>query len=146
MVDIIAYIREINVGTEDNPQRKRFMFLRDLVGDRFLAKSRYQYIIPKIELNYNALVEAIYNAIDAEISHSGGESTEEENPYTKKNFDELMEEAKSIWVKAAAQQKTAMLSEILEKEFGKPIKFSEILPEQIEQLDKVLLEIRDIIN
>lgn len=145
MVDIIAYIREISVGTEDNPQRKRFMFLRDTVGDRFLAKSRYQYITPKIELNYEALVNAIYNAIDEEIKHSGGAApSEEQSPYFEKNFDELMEDAKAIWIQATKENKIKEVTAILEKEFGKAIKFSEILPEQIEQLNNVLLEIRDI--
>jgi hypothetical protein len=53
MVDIIAYIREISIPVGENIERKRFMFLRDEVGDRFLAKSRYQYITPRISLDYN---------------------------------------------------------------------------------------------
>ena len=145
MVDIIAYIREINVGTEEKPERKRFMFLRDTVGDRFLAKSRYRFIEPRIELDYNKLVDAIYDAIDKEIQYSGGEATDLENPYTTRTFDDLIEEAKELWTKLVAADKTSMAQEILQKEFGRPIKFSEILPDQIEQLKSVLYEIRDIL-
>lgn len=96
MVDLIAYIREIDIGTEDEPERKRFMFFRDLVGDRFLAKSRYKYIEPKIELDYDALVNAIYAAIDKEVETSGGEATNEANVNTVLDFDVLMDEAKTL--------------------------------------------------
>jgi hypothetical protein len=120
------------------------MFFRDEIGDRFLVKSRYRYITPKIELNYNDLVEAIYDAIDKEVAHSGGEATNDVNPYTEKNFDELMEDAKELWIQLNNLGKTGTATEILEKEFGRPIKFSEILPEQVEQLSKVIFEIRSI--
>ena len=144
MVDIIAYIREISVSIgEDKTERQRFMFLRDPVGDRFLAKSRYKYIQPRIPLDYQALVDAIYSAIDEEVNHTGGTATEEENPYTGVlNFDELMEEAKRLWGQLISKDLLPPAKEILAKEFGRDIKFSEILPEQVESLNKVLNEIR----
>lgn len=142
MVDLIAYIREVNVGTQENPERKRFMFFRDEIGDRFLAKSRYRYMIPKVELDYGKLVEAIYDAIDKEIAASGGEATNEVNPYAVRTFEELMEEAKQLWVELIEQGKVEMATEILKNKFGKPIKFSEILPDQRNQLEEVLDEIR----
>lgn len=146
MVDIIGYIREISIVNGEDVERKRFMFLRDEVGDRFLAKSRYQYITPRIPLSYEALVNAIYDAIDAEVDHSGGSASEAENPYTQTaNFDELMDEAKMIWGQAVQKDLQAKAAEILEKEFGKPMKFSEILPEQVDKLAKVLFEIRAIL-
>lgn len=146
MVDIIAYIREISIPVGENVERKRFMFLRDEVGDRFLAKSRYQYITPRISLDYNQLVDAIYNAIDEEVSHTGGVATEEVNPYTQKaDFDELMEEAKVLWGQLVQKDLHKKAAEILEQEFGKPIKFSEILPEQVDILSKVLYEIRSML-
>lgn len=145
MVDIIAYIREISIVNGEDVDRKRFMFLRDEVGDRFLAKSRYRYIDPRIPLDYNALVNSIYKAIDEEVSHSGGTATEEENPYTAKNFDELMDEAKMLWGQVVQKDLCSAASEILKKEFGEDKKFSEILPEQVDQLSKVLFEIRAIL-
>lgn len=145
MVDVIAYIREIDVGTEEKPERKRFMFFRDTVGDRFLAKSRYKYIVPQVELEYTAFVEAIYDAIDKEVAHSGGEATDIENPYYVKSFDELMEDAREVWTKVVNNGKVNEAAAALEKEFGKPTKFSEITPDQVDQLSKVLLEIRDMV-
>ena len=145
MVDLIAYIREINVGTDELPQRKRFMFFRDTVGDRFLCKSRYKYIVPQVELEYHSLVNAIYKAIDEEVAHSGGESSDIENPYYTKSFDELMEEAKELWTKVVDINKVQEAAAILEKEFGEPKKFSEILPEQIDKLSEVLFKMQDIL-
>lgn len=145
MVDLIAYIREVSTGTEENPQRERFMFFRDEVGDRFLAKSRYKYMKPYVKLDYNELVEAIYEAIDQEVAHSGGEASDAENPYTTRNFEELMEDAKIMWNKIVESDLTSQVTEILEKKFGKPTKFSEIMPSQVKELSEVLYEIRSIL-
>lgn len=142
MVDLIAYIREVNVGTAEEPVRKRFMFFRDELGDRYLAKSRYRYIVPRVELDYNKLVDAIYDAIDKEVAATGGEATNEENPYTQRSFDELMEDAKELWTELISKGKVDMATQILHTKFGKPIKFSEILPDQKDKLEEVLIEIR----
>ena len=145
MVDLIAYIREINVGTEEAPERKRFMFFRDTVGDRFLSKSRYKYIEPKIELDYTALVNAIYDAIDKEVAASGGEATNEPNTNTVLDFEILMDEAKMLWGKVIQEEKAEEASKILEEEFGKPTRFSEITSDQVEQLNIVIMRIKDIL-
>lgn len=145
MVDLIAYIREIDVGTEEKPERKRFMFFRDLIGDRFLAKSRYKYIEPKIELDYDALVNAIYDAIDKEVEVSGGEATDEANSNTVLDFDILMDEAKMLWGKVIQLDKAEAASKILEEEFGKPTRFSEITSNQVEKLNVVIMKIKDIL-
>lgn len=143
MVDIIAYIREIPVEIGDKVENKRYMFLR---GDqRFLAKSRFKYIKPRIELSYQGLVDAIFEAIDEEVAHTGGTASNEENPYTKQNFEEIMEDAKQLWGQVVQNDKTKQALAILEEEFGKPTRFSEILPEQTKELNAALIKIRDLI-
>ena len=143
MVDIIAYIREIPVEIGDKVENKRYMFLR---GDqRFLAKSRFKYIKPRIELSYQGLVDAIFEAIDEEVAHTGGTASNEENPYTKQNFEEIMEDAKQLWGQVVQNNKTEQALAILEEEFGKPTRFSEILPEQTKELNAALIKIRDLI-
>ena len=143
MVDIIAYIREIPVEIGDKVANKRYMFLR---GDqRFLAKSRFKYIKPRIELSYQGLVDAIFEAIDEEVAHTGGTASNEENPYTKQNFEEIMEDAKQLWGQVVQNDKTEQALAILEEEFGKPTRFSEILPEQTKELNAALIKIRDLI-
>ena len=143
MVDIIAYIREIPVEIGDKVENKRYMFLR---GDqRFLAKSRFKYIKPRIELSYQGLVDAIFEAIDEEVAHTGGTASNEENPYTKQNFEEIMEDAKQLWGQVVQNDKTEQALAILEEEFGKPTRFSEILPEQTKELNAALIKIRNLI-
>lgn len=147
MVDIIAYIREISLEDKENDKtiRKRFMFFRDEVGDRFLVKSRYRYIKPYVELSYDALINAIYEAIDTECAKTGGEASDAHNPYITLNFDELMEEARMVWGTVVQNNKTKEASAILEEVFGKPTKFSEILPEDVDKLNQVLIEVRAIL-
>ena len=146
MVDIIGYIREVQSENEENRTQKRYLFFRDTQGNRFLAKSRYKYIKPYIELSYNSLVEAIYEAIDEEVKRKGGTASEEENPYTKLNFDELMTDAKTLWQSVVDKQLVQEVEKILEKEFGKPTKFSEITSDQVDSLYKVIYEVRSLLE
>jgi hypothetical protein len=50
-----------------------------------------------------------------------------------------------LWGTVVQQDKVAQASEILHKVFGKPTKFSEILPEDVEKLYQALIEIRGIL-
>ena len=145
MVDMIIYLRQVDIQEEDNIAHKRFLFFRG--DDRFYAGSRFAYIVPRVELSYENLINAIYNAIDEEIANKGGgEATKEENPYYKLDYDNLMQEAASYWTQLTDKGLTGVATEILEKEFGRKIKFSEIPREQVESLNKVLIEIKEILN
>lgn len=146
MVDIIGYIRQIpTVDENNNINQQRYLFLRDQTGNRFLAKSRYKYIEPKIELTYDGLVGAIYDAIDKEVAAKGGTATNEINPYTKLNFEELMDEAKTLWQTIIEKGLIDNVNKILEAEFGRSIKFSEIVPDEVDKLYKVIQEIRNLV-
>lgn len=139
MVDMVGYIR-----AEDTPDgEKRFIYFRD--SKDFMAKSRFKYIKPRVEFSYDNIVEAIYEAIDETVAREGGQSTDSESPYEQRSFDELMDEARNLWGQVVAKDKLAEASKILENEFGKPTKFSEIMPEQISQLERVLFEVREIL-
>lgn len=143
MVDTIGYIRDFSIeGADGVPTHKRMLFFRG--DDRFLAKSRFKYIVPQIELSYDAYLKAIYDAIDKQAEVHGHEASRDDITQ-EQTFEELMEDAKLIWTKVVNAQLTQAAAEILEKEFGKPIKFSEILPEQKEQLKNVIQEMRDLV-
>jgi hypothetical protein len=142
MVDIIGYVREIPIKEGEEVHRERFIFLRG--DERFLTKSRFKHIKPRVKLDYNEFVDAIYEAIDKEIQESGGEATEEANPYLEQSFDDLMEEAKELWIKVSNLDKTDEALKILEEEFGKPTRFSEITAEGLNELKKSILRIREI--
>ena len=141
MVDVIGYIREMPVGTEPDSPRERFMFFRG--NEKILTKSRFKYITPKVPLDYDAYVQALYDAIDKDIDTNGGEAdTGDVNSYS---FESLMEDAKALWTKAVNAGAGDKVLAVLEQEFGKPTKFSEILPEQSKQLVSALQSIRDIL-
>lgn len=140
MVDITGYIHEVEL--EDGTS-KRFIYFRG--NKHFFAKSRFRFIEPKVDFNYDSIVKALFDAIDKEVEFSGGTATDDVNPYTVRDFDDLMNEAKSVWGQVVQKGKAEEVAAILEREFGKPIKFSEIKPEQKDSLEKVLLEIKTLL-
>ncbi len=145
MVDIIAYLRQVDIQEEeDKVVQKRYLFFR---GDsRFHAGSRFKYIVPYVELSYDNLITAIYDAIDAEVKEKGGEiTTNEVDPYLELNYEDLMEEAKSLWIKLVERGLTEKATEILANIFGKPIKFSEVPEAEIQKLFTALSEIKAIL-
>lgn len=143
MVDSIVYLREVVTQKEGKKEKKRFLFFRG--DDRFLAGSRLKYIAPYVELSYKNLIDTISNAVEEEIKHKGGEAGSENNPYEHRDFDTLIDEAKQIWGKVVQEKRTDEALKILEEEFGKPTKFSEILPEQIDQLTNSLIKIKELV-
>ena len=56
-----------------------------------------------------------------------------------------MEDAKILWSKVVEAEKVEEAGRLLEEEFGKPTRFSEILPEQVENLSRVINAIKDIV-
>lgn len=145
MVDIIAYLREIQVKVGEKTQSKRYVFFRNENNRGFLAGSRYRYIVPRIELSYENFIQAIYDAIDAEASSHGSQPTDEENPFAKRTFEEWYEEARTIWARAISEDHREDAEKILEKVFGKPTKFSEVTSEQEDQLIQAINEIKSIL-
>lgn len=143
MVDNIVYLRQIPIQEGDRIVQKRYLFFRG--DDRFLAGSRLHYIVPRTELSYENLVNAISDAVEEEIKHKGIESDNTVNPYTEVSFDDLMEEARAIWIKVNQVEKQNEAMHILEEEFGKPTRFSEILPDQKDKLNRALTEIKTLI-
>lgn len=144
MVDIITYLRQVDIQEGDEVKHKRFLFFRG--DERFYAGSRFAYIVPRVELSYENLLKAIYDAIDREVeAKGGGEATNEANPYLKLDYDTLMEDAKGLWLQVIDKDKVEEAQKLLEKEFGKAIKFSEVPSDQVEALSRVIGEIKEIL-
>lgn len=139
MVDIIAYIRRIKVN--DN-EEKAYMFFRG--NDRFLAGSRYKYMVDKIEFSYENFVNSIYDAIDKQAAETGDTATNDVNPYYEKSFDDLMNEAKEIWSSMIKVNRQNEVLEILNKVFGKETKFSQITEDDKDLLSKALDQIKEL--
>ena len=134
MVDIICYIREIKEIQGENVIKKRYLFFRG--DDRFLAGSRYEKIVPRVEFSYQNLVNAIQDAIDAQVSLSNNNTTDDYNVFYEKkieeSFDEIMVKAKNLWIKLTTgnEANAIKILQIVEEIFGKKMKISEALPSQ----------------
>lgn len=140
LVDITGYIDTELTGDDKG---KRFIYFRQT--DRFFAKSRFRGIAPRVDFSYKNIEKALLDAIDKTVLENGGEATTDENPYTQLDYEALMEEAKMLWGRIIQEDKIEVVNKILTEEFGKPIKFSEIPEENINELNHVILKIKDIL-
>lgn len=138
LVDIIAYLR---LSSEDG---KRYIYTRG--NDRFEAGSRFPLLAPKIEMTYNNLVEALYDAIEKQAQQDNVQLDDKpkDNFYkTDRTFEEVMKEAQDTFKKLLEQDKeknASAMNTIILKVFGKPIKLSETTPDQQELVEVVLDE------
>ena len=117
----------------------------DNFGDFGYAKGRRGGIYDNNEeINEEDKANPFYDAIDKEVQESGGESTNEKNPYSEKTFEEMMSEARELWNEGVTKGRTEQIVKILADTFGREIKFSQITPEEKDKLNDALIEIHTI--
>ena len=154
MADIIGYSRIVS-DAEGNESTKLFM----RGTSRFEAGSRFKYTPPFIDFTYEALVNAIGEAIDKQAEADGNKelfTDKRENAYfdttSSLDFDELMTEfndkIKSI-VTEAGEEKfkeywQPRITEIIERYIGKGNKVNDMNRDQIEQLDLIVSDLKDL--
>lgn len=142
-VDIIGYIRYVREEGKNIP----YLFLRG--DDRFLAGSRFKYIVPKVVFSYTNLCNAIQDSIDEQVRLDGAEVTNERDSRYKeevrRSFAETMEEARSLWmVKVTNDLMAQRVMTIIESIFGSKIKLSEVTEPQQDLLELVITEMKDL--
>lgn len=154
MADIIGYSRIVS-DAEGNESTKLFM----RGTSRFEAGSRFKYTPPFIDFTYDALVNAIGKAIDKQAEVDGNKelfTDKRENAYfdttSSLDFDELMTEfndkIKSI-VTEVGEEKfkeywQPRITEIIERYIGKGNKVNDMNRDQIEQLDLIVSDLKDL--
>ena len=154
MADIIGYSRIVS-DAEGNESTKLFM----RGTSRFEAGSRFKYTPPFIDFTYEALVNAIGEAIDKQAEADGNKelfTDKRENAYfdttSSLDFDELMTEfndkIKSI-VTEVGEEKfkeywQPRITEIIERYIGKGNKVNDMNRDQIEQLDLIVSDLKDL--
>lgn len=143
--DIIGYSRVIE--TDEGAKTK--LFLRET--PRFIAGSRFKYMEPVIDFNYESLVNAIAEAVNKEASESNNQyvtqdkvnlhKTEEEKDY---DFNGMLEEFSKLVNQIMAKNPNAnsVIVKIVDKYLGKGKKVSECTPSEAAQLDLILFELR----
>lgn len=154
LVDVIAYL-----GVEYDEQRNatRWLYLRET--PTIFAGSRYRAIVPKIPLSYDGLVKAVADAMEEEARITGTAFvTEEELNQTvssvpEKTFQEVMAEAKNVWINYLDGAKDEEEKEIrlntmqmiIAKIFGSNnFKLSQAIPQQKDLVELFLAEMLDL--
>ena len=111
------------------------------------AGSRYKYLAEKIPFGYDQLVEAIVEAIEQQVKLDGASVTDSTNLAHNYSYDELMEEAKEIWVRLTAnnnEKNTLAILAIVKEELGHDAKISEITESQKDILQTIVERMKEL--
>lgn len=150
LVDIIGYLQ---VQMNSNGTSERYLYTRST--PTIFAGSRYQYLAPKISFGYNELVKAIGDAIDMAVERDGAEVTDHTEFIQVKDrpFNEIQEEARSIWIRYLDAAKTEeekdqrlhIMKDIVRKVFGsEDFKLSQAVPSQSDLLELFITEMKEL--
>lgn len=143
IVDLIGYI-----GNEFDSDgfSHRYIYTRETPTIK--AGSRFQYLAPKIPFGYKELTNALADAIE-KAGENGAkivDSTERE-VLEILDFEALRNEARTLWeqlVTADASNADRILKKI-EMIFGRKMKLSEITEDQVDLMNLVVIEMRDML-
>lgn len=153
MCDIVGYSRSV---TGPNGENLTKLFMRGT--PRYEAGSRFKYTPDVIDFSYQNLVDAIGDAIDKQMEEDGQEYFTEsrENVYQttteELDYDKLMEEFNSI-INTIVENNTEekfegyfqpRIIQITERYLGKGQLASKCTRDQVEVLDLIVSELRDL--
>lgn len=144
MADLYVY------ATIDEATKERKLILRSLDGTVDCG-CRFKYIVPEIELSYEALVNAMNDAIDKEAAEHDNKyvTNEREAAITDKvsyDYDKLMEEFGEITGKLMSKDSTyygPRVTQIVATYLGKGKKVSETTRDQAEFIHLIVTEMKD---
>lgn len=142
--DIIGYSRQIQ--TEEGLKTK--LFIRGT--PRYVAGSRFRYTPDVIDFSYEALVQAISEAIDKEEQNSGAQYiTNEAAPMVHVDeptydFNALMEEFQTLVgnMMSSNPSVASKITAIVDKHLGKGKKVGDCTPDQAPQIDLILFDLK----
>jgi hypothetical protein len=141
--DIIGYSRVV-----DNPEtgeKKTMLFMRGT--PRYIAGSRFKYTPDYIEFNYDNLVKAIADAIDKEAAEKGSSAvTSERNQVVTKDivydFPAMMDEFQTLAGQLVNQDKSALITKVVEEHLGAGKKVGTCTEAQAPQLEMILYDLK----
>lgn len=144
--DIIGYAREVN--GENGVQTR--LFLRGT--PRYDAGSRFRYTPDSIEFSYEALTNAIAEAVEKEAAHGADRVTDQVQAPAiyadEQNYDfkGMMDEFQEIVGKLVQKSPNmaGKITLIVDKHLGKGKKVSDCTAANAPQLDLILYELREL--
>lgn len=150
IVDIIGYV---GIEWNEKHQAERYLYTRST--ELLFAGSRLKYLAPKIKFGYKELEKAINDAL-AEAKEKDGAAISDAliptNNAPVLDYDSIRAEAVQLWKELVGSGENAneeMAKTILEKAkkiFDRPVKLSEITPEQVEPFNILVIEMRELAN
>lgn len=152
MCDIIGYAEK--QYDPINKTMNRVLYVDADAPDKVTGGRCAQYFPKMIPLNYKIFEEELEKAVVKIAQNSNSALSDDETILTtKRDFQEVIEEARNFWVTyldsassdEEKEQKLYVMQDIVQKVFGKPIKLSAVVPSQQELLELVLNEFHNLI-
>ena len=145
LVDIIGYI---DITWDEDGNAERWLYTRKT--PTVMAGSRFKYLAPKIKFGYQELVDAIIEAIEKSEKLDGAKVVEKREQQIEEQlkFEDVRDEASKLWAKlvtADAGNAEKILKKV-EMIFGRKLKLSEITEDQVDLMQLVVLEMRDMVK
>lgn len=149
MADIIGYAKAV----ERDGESKVALFLR--ATPQFDAGSRFKFVPPVIELNYQKLVDTIAEAIEKEEQEKGQKNVVEkgENLYAQvkePTFDEQKTKLKAVTAqlieKIGADEAKLTIKNLIEQYMGKGKTLKDISVDQAEQLTLIIIDVEEMVS
>lgn len=142
LVDIIGYI---DITWDNDGNAERWLYTRKT--PTVMAGSRFKYLAPKIKFGYQELVDAIIDAIEQSERLDGAKVVEKSEQVIEEqlNFDSVREEASKLWTSLVGKDpnNAEKILKKVEMIFGRKMKLSEITEDQVDLMQLVVLEMRD---
>jgi len=111
------------------------------------AGNRFTYFPPRIDFSYQAVLDALIKAIEAEAAHSNATIVDKADSTSIEHlsYAQIKEEASALWSKLVAQnpENAAIILKKAEMIFGRKIKLSEITEDQASLFELVLEDMRE---
>lgn len=152
--DIIGYAK--SVQDPNTLETRTALFLRET--PRFTAGSRFKYTPDVIPFEYDALVNAIADAIEKEAAEKGASAVTDEvvNHYAKpkeKSFDEIkteIDQTISLLMKdkkdVEAQGQADSIKKVVESHLGKNKMLKDTTADQRDHIELVLIDLQDLLT
>ena len=131
--------------------RRAFDIINGLVDIIVKAGNRFTYFPPVIEFSYQAVLENLSKAIEAEATINNATVVDQvTNTQEKLDYNLLRTEARVLWSKLVGEgdsvneEMAARIQKRVEMIFGRPIKLSEITEDQVDLMHLVVLDMKEL--
>ena len=150
MADIYGYAHQVR--NDDTGEVTVRLTLRSLDGTADTG-CRFKYITPQIDFTYDALVQALNDAIDKEAKLTNNQFVKNERDEIEKtedlDFDDLMKQSSKLIEsipKGKMEYYAPRITEIINKYLGKGKKLSNATRDQVEQISLIVFDLKELLN